>query len=481
MTVYSGSKINDKTFEGCRGLNRLTIKRASSYDIPYKAFYGMSDLVGLLTIPSSVVSIGEYAFSGCGFYNIVFEGNNPQIKEGAFSNCRNLNDTINFKSISIIPKRGFYECTNLQSIQFSIPNPVFERSAFEGCSNLNFDIQLPTIKKEDFDEEYLYTVHKYAFARCSSLEGTNGQLHIPYYVNLIDDYAFQGCAFTHLEFDLDRSYTKTVTITGEDGNEKDIEVSVPNELTIGTGAFSGCNKLEYEVNLPDLTGNRIPDRLLQGCSRIQSIDYPDSIHTSGKYAFSGCSGVRGALEIKPNVKRIEEYAFADCSGYSGSLTINVDPEKGQTIIGSHAFDGCSGFKKGSLTFFVESDEESQMPLMDNGKSYFRYKYFLRIGAKAFEDTKFSNVYYNGRFQPDCDYDIGFSHTKGIHTSSNYLNKTFCSYSLHKNKLSGGAIAGITIAVIVVVAVIVFLIIFFILKGKKKRDNSEDEVEMNADP
>lgn len=117
----------------------------------------------------------------------------------------------------------------------------------------------------------------------------------------------------------------------------------------------------------------------------------------------------------------------------------------------------------------------------NYAPYYRYDYFLKIGNDAFDGTQFKDVYYLGRFEPDCDYDIGISQIKGIHTSSNYANKTFCNYPLHKSKLSGGAIAGIVIAVIIVVAAIVVLIVFFILRAKKNKDNSEGEVEMNNEP
>lgn len=473
LTAYLGSKFNQYTFRDVKGLNRLTL--FGSGDVAYKSFYGMSSLEGELNIPSGANTIEGYAFSGCGFHNIKF-GTSVTLKEGAFENCKRLNGTINLENILEFPKRIFYGCSNLQSITFdygfSTALPVFERSAFEDCSSLNFYFEMPQTKPPrppPPPSSSTYTFNKYVFSGCSKLDGINGLLYIPKYVDKVDDYAFRDCAFTRLEFE-----------------ERDSGKS----LIIGTGAFQGCSKLTYDLILPEIQdiyqNDKIPDRAFSGCSGLQSIEYKDSIDTIGKYAFNGCSGVHGPLEIKPSVKRIEEYAFAGCTGFSGHLTINVDPSKGQTIIGSHAFDGCSGFKKGSLTFFIESDEEAQKVYPNNIQNqnqfpYFRYKYFLRIGAKAFDDTKFSNIYYNGRFQPDCDYDIGFSHTKGIHTSSNYLNKTFCNYPLHNSKLSGGAIAGITIAVIVVVAIIVILIIYFILRGKKNKDKSEDEVEMNADP
>ena len=161
-----------------------------------------------------------------------------------------------------------------------------------------------------------------------------------------------------------------------------------------------------------------------------------------------------------------------------TLTIRV--ANTQTYIGPYAFSGCTGFKKGTLFIYIESEEEKKRNFDGKEDKYYP-DYFLRIGNEAFEDCKFSDIYYNGRYEPDCDYDIGISHIKGIHTSSNYVDKKFCSNPLHKSKLSGSAIAGITIAVIVVVAGIVVLVVFLILRNKKNKDQSENEVEMNADP
>lgn len=77
--------------------------------------------------------------------------------------------------------------------------------------------------------------------------------------------------------------------------------------------------------------------------------------------------------------------------------------------------------------------------------YYKWDFFLMIENKAFKSTKFKNIYYICRFEPDCEYDIGISSIKEIHTSINYANKTFCNNPLHKSKLSGGGIADIDIA------------------------------------
>lgn len=361
----------EEIFKGATGFTNLYVRSlVSSGSVPDYAFAGMPFEESVLTIYSTITTIGKYAFSKCNFYSIVFyQVTSITVKDGAFSNCEILNTTVDMSKWTIttsIPAGG-------STTTFGeIPPRVFS-----GCRNL------PSVI---FPAE-----------------------------NLID--------------------------------------------RIGNEAFYGCSSLSFHL-----------DFFLN--PKLKSI---------GKRAFSGCTSLRGPLEIPSNLYRIEEYAFAGCTGLTDSLTIQVNPDL-HAYIGPCAFKDCEGFKKGKLYIFINDNEEDiyqdkELPL----NPYYKYDYFLIIGNEAFEKTKFKDIYYNGRFQPDCDYDIGFSSTKGIHTSSNFVNKSFCNYPLHSSKLSGGAIAGITIACIVVVAAIVLLVLFLICRNKKNKDNSEDEVEMNADP
>ena len=81
---------------------------------------------------------------------------------------------------------------------------------------------------------------------------------------------------------------------------------------IGTWAFDGCS---------GLTGN---------------LEIPEGVKTIGDVAFRGCSGLSGKLTIPEGVKKIGVSAFNDCSGLTGNLTI----PSGVTTIGSSAFKNC---------------------------------------------------------------------------------------------------------------------------------------------
>lgn len=59
----------------------------------------------------------------------------------------------------------------------------------------------------------------------------------------------------------------------------------------------------------------------------------------GYYAFFGCSGFTGDLNIPNSVTIISRCAFANCSGFTGDLII----PNGVTEISGSAFGGCVGF------------------------------------------------------------------------------------------------------------------------------------------
>jgi hypothetical protein len=75
---------------------------------------------------------------------------------------------------------------------------------------------------------------------------------------------------------------------------------------------------------------------------IDGVTY--TVTAIGSWAFDGCTGLTGSLDIPNSVTTIGNDAFFDCSGFDGSLTI----PNSVTTIGSNAFYGCSGFD-GSLT------------------------------------------------------------------------------------------------------------------------------------
>ena len=109
--------------------------------IPQYAFYNKVSLKSIL-LPSSVTSIGSFAFYGCkGLTGTVYFPQSQyefaEIGESAFENCTGLTGKLTLPNgLPVIRYRAFAGCTGLSEI--TIPSAVrwIEGSTFYGCSNL---------------------------------------------------------------------------------------------------------------------------------------------------------------------------------------------------------------------------------------------------------------------------------------------------------------------------------------------------------
>ena len=114
-----------------------------------------------LIIPDSVTSIGEYAFNNCiSLTSMNIPDSVTNIGEGLFYNCENLESVTISNNLTSIPKETFYNCHYLNSI--TIPDSVvsIDDSAFSNCYNLK-DVTL---------SENLEYINEKVFDGCDRLQ-----------------------------------------------------------------------------------------------------------------------------------------------------------------------------------------------------------------------------------------------------------------------------------------------------------------------
>ena len=146
----SVTSIGNYAFSGCSGLTSvyytgdvagwcgISFGNFSANPLSYAGnLYIDGSLVTDLVIPDSVTSIGDYAFRGCsGLTQITIPDSVTSIGNYAFYNCSGLTSVTIGDSVESIGDGAFYNCSGLTSV--TIPDSVTSigYEAFRGCSGL---------------------------------------------------------------------------------------------------------------------------------------------------------------------------------------------------------------------------------------------------------------------------------------------------------------------------------------------------------
>ena len=308
-----------------------------------------------VTIPNSVINIGDGAFNRCyGLASVTIPNSVTSIGSHAFTWCTDLTSVTIPNSVTSIGFNPFSYCDSLTSITVDNGNTVYDsrnncnaiietasNTLIAGCRNTEIPNSVTSI-------------HNVAFVGCWDLTS----MTIPNSVTSIGVAAFWGCGLTSLTIPNsvisigDYAFFSCIHLTS---------VMIPNSVTsIGLNPFTSCDSL---TSITVDNGNTVYDShnncnaiietasntLIAGC---QNTVIPNSVTSIGSEAFSGCSGLT-SLTIPNSVTSIGSEAFSGCYGLT-SLTI----PNSVTSIGSKAFSGCSGLTSLTIPSSVTSIGDS---------------------------------------------------------------------------------------------------------------------------
>ena len=303
-------------------------------EIGAHAFEGSETLIGM-TIPTTVTSIGDYAFAGCTSLGAPNTPSGSDITEPTKGPNRSGETTFVIPAgVTSIGAHAFENCTSLTSI--IIPDSVTSigDGAFEGCTNLT-DIDIPDTVTE---------MGENVFNGCTSITSVT----IPYGVTSIDDYAFAGCS-NLVSIDIPETVT-SIGLHAFDDCENLVDITIPAGVTkIEDYAFAACMELPH-INIPDGVTS-IGASAFESCFKLADVELPSSVESIGTYAFASCQAFT-TFTIPDQVTSVSIGLLWNCTSLN-SVTIH----EGVDFIGDSAFSLCSSLTSINIPSTVETIEE----------------------------------------------------------------------------------------------------------------------------
>lgn len=261
-----------------------------------QAFQGCSGLTGI-TFPSTLTSIGNYAFSGTGITSLSVDGN---IGEYAFYNCTSLTTlTLGSNRGTTIGYGAFYYCWHVTSLTIGeYMTNVNIPYAFADCHDLESIFYNATNCTFGYDGSYaaftgagnactLIIGANVTSIPANAFSGYNGTIGSWGGVTSIGDYAFSHSGFSNF--------------------------TIPDAVTsIGDQVFSYCSNLTSVTFGSGLTTTG--DHTFSDCTSLTTVIMPSNITTIGEHSFSNCTSLNGTGITWGNVTTIGNYAFYYCTG-----------------------------------------------------------------------------------------------------------------------------------------------------------------------
>ena len=277
-----------------------------SYAFGYNS--SLTELDPINPLPSTLTSIGDYAFVDTPITGSIFLPSTLSLGVGAFYGTNITDITIEMETLGD-PADGygaFEACGSIESV-----------TLLDSCKNIYGPIFYDT-QGSQFTLDLGSVVNLGAIDSVYGpfeASGVVGELSIPNTVEVIGSYAFDFC-------------------TGLTGS-----LVIPNSVTIiGQYAFNDCSGFTGDLVIPDSV-TTIGNYAFDSCSGFTSLVIPNSVTSIGTYAFYNCSGLTTAY-LAPPLANVGSDAFNN----SGLTTVyaNDAVANGWTLGAGQTVGGKSG-------------------------------------------------------------------------------------------------------------------------------------------
>ncbi len=414
ITIPSSVRfIGSKAFSSCSVLTSISV---DAYNSVYDSRDNCNAIINKSTnqlvvgckntiIPSSVTSIGSYAFSGCrGLTAFTIPSNVTSIGDWGFEDCSGLRSISISSNVTSISNHTFHSCSSLTSI--TIPSGVTSIGdfAFYHCDALT-SITLPS---------NVTSIGSDAFKYCDGLASVT----IPQSVTSIGDYAFLGCSYLD---DVYSNITDPSRVTMGSSVFSASQSYIPRTLHVPSGSlaayqadskwsnyFGSIVEMEMLVSpsivfddaivkaicvehwdtngdgeLSEVEAAVVSDLGLafegSAITSFNELSYFTGIICIGEFAFHACQNLT-YITIPPNVTSIDCSAFEMCSALK-----SISIPSSVTSIGDLAFASCNG---------LTSIDILGSPIM-NGEPFLNCTSLSRVNISSIESwcgIEFQSMY-----------------------------------------------------------------------------------------
>ena len=312
--------IGNSAFEFCYNYNAIECDLPTSLISIGTCAFRESSIDCRFNSLENLKTIGESAFEHSCINNLIIPNSVTYVGNCAFRECEALETVTIGTGITEIPEELFYDCVNLKKVTISNSIVSIGGAAFMNAGSRQYmKISIPNS---------VQSIGGGAFYG----SGLYGSLSIPNSVIEIGGEAFSYTKITSVTFNnyitsIDNWFLRCEFLQ---------QVNIPNSVTSINGAFEGCRELN-NVIIPNSVQS-IGSSTFSSCTGLTNIIIPNSVTEIGDDAFSYCAGLTHFI-IPNSITKISDNTFSYCT----KLSSIIIPNSVQSI-GVNAFSYCSNLE-----------------------------------------------------------------------------------------------------------------------------------------